>query len=158
LALQRRLEHGENVAVVTAPPAEGDAIEIETAIHASDFRSGTALPRCPGPFGGTTVLVLPEEMPADEVDAWLALEKDDPLARQSRFHRLRVATDSGENALATVLAQLLENNRKNVLIVPAVFCADGARMRALKESVREHEDALSIHWRPGLGGLGQRHP
>ena len=53
-------------------------------------------------------------------------KQDDPLAKQSRFHRVRIATTSGELALPAVLTQLLEKGRKNVLIVPAVFCADGA--------------------------------
>jgi hypothetical protein len=40
------------------------------------------------------------------------------------------------------------------LIVPAVFCADGARMRALQHSVRELDDRMTLVWQPGLGSLG----
>ena len=72
------------MAVVSTQPAAGASTELSTEVHAGDFAAGRPLPRCPGPFGGTTVLVLPEGLPASEVDAWLALEKDDPLAKQSR--------------------------------------------------------------------------
>ena len=84
--------------------------------------------------------------------AWLEVEERDPLAKTSRFHRLRVATTSGERALDKTLATLLEENRKNVLIVPAEFCADGDTMRALEREVRELRDAMTLHWLPGLGG------
>lgn len=151
----RHLERtGELVAVVSTQPAAGASTELSTEVHAGDFAAGRPLPRCPGPFGGTTVLVLPEGLPASEVDAWLALEKDDPLAKQSRFHRLRVAATSGDRALPALLSELLEKGRKNVLIVPAVFCADGARMRALQHSVRELDDRMTLVWQPGLGSLG----
>jgi uncharacterized iron-regulated protein/predicted esterase len=151
----RQLErNGELVAVVSTRPEAGTASELATEVHAADFTAGRPLPRCPGPFGGTTVLVLPEGQPAAEVDAWLALEKDDPLAKKSRFHRLRIATASGERALPTLLSELLEKGRKNVLIVPVVFCADGASMRALQQSVRELDDRMTLVWQPGLGSLG----
>ncbi len=150
-ALHRSIDPGELVAVVDAPPEDAQATEIPTAIHARDFRMPGALPMSPGAFGGTTVVVLPADMPQDEVDAWLALEKDDPIAAQSRFSRLKVATGSADHALPTVLAQLLEKKRKNVLIVPAVFCSDGASMRALQNSVVRFEDEMTLTWRPGLG-------
>jgi hypothetical protein len=155
-ALQRSIDPGEIVAVVESPPAETQATEIETAIHARDFRMPGALPVCPGAFGGSTVVVLPDGTPRDEVDAWLALEKDDPLAAQSRFLRLRVSTGSGEHALVNVLARLLEEKRKNALIVPAVFCSDGAAMRALQHDVAGLEDQMTLSWRPGLGIVGAR--
>jgi hypothetical protein len=153
LALQRRDREGELVAVLSAAPKDDAARELSTEIHAADFRSDRALPRCPGSFGGTTVVVLPADMPLEEVGAWLALENDDPLAKSSRFHRLKVATTSGEHALSNVLAECLEKNRKNVLLVPAVFCAGADEMRALKESVREFEDKMTLNWRPGLGAV-----
>ena len=56
----------------------------------------------------------------------------------------------------SVLARLLEEGRKNVLVVPAVYCADGARMRELKHQVRELEDRMTIVWQPGLGALGDK--
>lgn len=98
--------------------------------------------------------MLPEDLPVEEVDAWLAVEKEDPLARRSRFHRLRIATASGVRALPAVLTELLEEDRKNVLIVPAVFCADGGSMRTLQQNKREFEDRMTSVWQPGLGSLG----
>jgi len=154
LALRRSQSAGELIAVLTARPEDPKAGELSTAVHAADFEADRPLPRCPSPFGGTTVLVLPADSPAEEVDAWLALERVDPLAKQSRFHSLRIATASGERPITAVLAQLLENGRKNVLIVPAVFCADEASMRELKRGVQEFEDRLTLVWQPGLGGLG----
>ncbi len=145
---------GELVAVVSTPPAAGTASELSTQIHAGDFAAGRSLPRCPGAFGGTTIVALPEGLPAAEVDAWIAIEKDDPLAKKSRFHRLRIATASGERALPALLAALLDKNRKNVLIVPALFCADGASMRALQHSVRAFDDRMTLVWQPGLGSSG----
>lgn len=145
---------GELVAVVSSPPVDGTASELSTAVHASDFAAGRSLPRCPGAFGGTTIVVLPEGLPTEEVEAWLALEKEDPLAKKSRFLRLRIATASGERALPVVLSELLEKGRKNALIVPAVFCADGASMRTLQHGVREFDDRMTLAWQPGLGSLG----
>jgi DNA-binding transcriptional ArsR family regulator len=92
--------------------------------------------------------------PLMEVDAWLALEKDDPIAKKSRFHRLRIATASGERALPAVLSALIDKGRKNVLIAPAVFCADGASMRALQHSVQAFDDRMTLVWQPGLGSSG----
>ena len=42
--------------------------------------------------------------------------------------------------------------RKNVLIVPATFCADAASMRLLRSAVRDVENEMTFHWLPGLGG------
>ena len=70
----------------------------------------------------------------------------------SRFHRLRVATVGGEHDLPTVLSELKDKGRKNVLVIPAAFCADGETMRALKRSARDVEDQMTLRWRPGLGG------
>jgi uncharacterized iron-regulated protein len=148
LALRQRSEAGELVAVLAEPPTEGAATELPTTIRAVDFVAGRALPRCPGPFGGTTVIVLPEGADPIELEVWRTLEKDDPLAKKSRFHRLRVAETSGLDGL---LGELVGQGRKNVLIVPAVFCADGETMRALAERVRVHDDAMTIQWQPGLG-------
>jgi hypothetical protein len=154
IASRHLCKNGELVAVVSTPPVAGSSSELSTAVHASDFAAGRSLPRCPGAFGGTTIVVLPEGLPAEEVDDWLALEKDDPLATKSRFHRLRIATASGERALPALLSGLLEKGRKNVLIVPAVFCADGASMRTLQHDVREFDDRMTLVWQPGLGSLG----
>jgi hypothetical protein len=151
------LEHalrGEAVALLDAPPQQGGSQPLELDVHAQDFAGKARLPRAPGPFGGTTVLVLPDELAAEEVEAWKSLAQDDPLAKQSRFHRLVLASLGGEQALPLVLAELAAKNRRNVLIVPAVWCADGARMRALQRAARGAADGMTLHWRPGLGGLG----
>ena len=152
LALEHARESGELVAVVDALPAEGTSTELATPARAADFAAGRALPRCPGPFGGTTVVVVPAGAPEGELEAWLALEADDPLAKASRFHRLRVASEGGERDLARVLAELLEAGRRNVLVLPAEFCAGGETMRRLARAARGFEDRLTIAWRPGLGG------
>jgi hypothetical protein len=154
IASNHMRKDGERVAVVSTPPPEGTSSELSTQIRAGDFAAGRTLPRCPGAFGGTTIVVLPEGLAAAEVDAWLALEKDDPIAKKSRFHRLRIATASGERALPTLLSGLFDKGRKNVLIVPAVFCADGASMRALQHSVQAFDDRMTIVWQPGLGSSG----
>jgi len=134
-------------ALRTAPDAA--AARIPTEVRADDFTQPGVLPRCPGPFGGTTVLVVND---ADQAQGWLALEQDDPLAKTSRFHRLRVAVGDGERSLANVLRQLESAGRRNVMIVPAVFCAAPERLRAMREAVRDLEDRMTVHWLPGLGG------
>jgi hypothetical protein len=81
---------------------------------------------------------------------WLELEVTDP---NSRFHRLRIATPgTGAHGLRSVLTSLRDQNRRNVLIVPAEFYAGEAAMRELEKQVRELEDHMTIHWLPGLGG------
>ena len=102
---------------------------------------------------GMIRMLVPDDAPAGELDAWLALEKDDPIAKTSRFHRMRVATASGDHALTRVLDEVIARGGKNVLIVPASACADGATMHALAASVRAYEDRMTVNWRPGLGGL-----
>ncbi|MCC6408438.1 MAG: ChaN family lipoprotein [Planctomycetes bacterium] len=152
--VRQRRDAGETVAVLAAAPTDGSATELETPVRASDFAAGRPLPRCPGPFGGTTVIVLPSGLVGEQVAAWRALEQDDPLAKKSRFHRLRVAHADGPQGLAALLDELFAAGRKNVLIVPAVFCADGATMRELANAARANEDRMTIQWQPGLGALG----
>ena len=150
----REAQSGSPVAVLTDAAAAGEALRLDASVSANDFAPGGArsLPRCPGPFGGTTVIALPEGIAADELQAWLDLEEEDPLQARSRFHRLRIATATGERSLPAVLARLRERNRNNVLIIPAAFCVDGMVMRALQRSVLDDEDKMTLHWRPGLGG------
>ncbi len=140
------------VATADSPDASGSS-EIALAVRAADFEQPGRLPQCPGSFGGTTIVVLPADLSPEEAEAWRALEKADPLSKASRFHRFVVAETTGERTLSTVLAELVAKNRTNVLIVPAVWCADGATMRALQRSTREFEDRMTLQWRPGLGGL-----
>ena len=153
-ALKKSRELGVEVSVLPfgerAEEGEGIAFDLD----ASSFREGNRLPKCPGDFGGTTVVVLPADTPDDEVEAWVQLteKESDPLAARSRFLRLRVATATGDLALPNVLEKLLSENRENVLVVPVRFCASGDEMRALARLAREFEDTMTLHWLPGLGG------
>ncbi len=149
-ALRHTAATGQPVAVVDAVPNDPTAVELTISVHPSTLNG--ALPKCPGPFGGTTVIVLPDDLPAADVKAWIALEENDPLNKASRFHRLRVATLAGERSLTSVLVTLEDAGRKNVLIVPAVFCADGTFMRGLERTTRSMADRMTLHWLPGLGG------
>jgi uncharacterized iron-regulated protein len=150
---------GARVAVVT-PAADPATLEGSVAIvpplAAEDLAKSHAIPRASGPFGGTTVLVLPESIGDEERDAFVALEGDDPLTRASRFHRLRIATHeaSGERSLRTVLEKLAGENRRNVLIVPATFAADAATMRRIEASVADIAPRFTLSFAPGLGGGG----
>lgn len=153
-ALEKTAADSDPVAVFMTPPTDTAAALVVTEIRAADFAGEGALPTCPGPFGGTTVVVLPAGAPADELAAWKALVENDPLTRKSRFTRLRVAASGGDAAdeLPAVLTKLESENRRNVLIVPAVFHADGETMRALSRSVQPFAERMTLHWRPGLGG------
>ena len=128
------------------------AKRVGTEITLESASKKDVLPRCPGPFGGTTILVLPKAMKQDETDQWLQVEKNDPLAAASRFHRLRIATSSGELTLPKVLDKLLAEKRKNILIVPTEFYASSGWLRELKKSVTRFEDDMTLSWLPGLGG------
>lgn len=154
MADARSRRDGSRIALL-APSISADARSsaIELTVRAADFAEPGRLPQCPGSFGGTTIVVLPADIAPEEATAWRSIETADPLAKANRFQRLVVADDSGERSLAKVLAELVAGNRKNVLVVPATWCADGATMRALQRSTREYEDRLTVNWRPGLGGL-----
>ena len=151
-ALRTAARDGVPVAVLEAPPEGDGARRIPTEIRAEAFAAEGALPPCPGPFGGTTVLVLPGDLPIPEVRAWEALMEDDPLTKRSRFLRMRIATATGERSLPAVLEVLRSEGRENILIVPALFCADGTWMGTLKRSVVALEDQMTLQWLPGLGG------
>ncbi len=152
-ALRATAEDGAPVAVLDAPPLDRpDAELLPLAIRPDAFAAPHALPRCPGPFGGTTVVVLPASASRGALKRWLAVQEDDPLTKLSRFHRLRIATMGGEHALPDVLSTLHSEGRDNILIVPALFCADAAMMRSLERSARDLEDVMTFHWSPGLGG------
>ena len=112
---------------------------------------GVRLPHAKGPFGGTTLVVLGEDLSASELEAWAALVAEDPINAKSRFHRLRTATLGGEGGLDVVLAELKAKRRTNVLIVPAEFAASPEQIRAIRNAARAHEDDMTIEHRPGLG-------
>ena len=151
-ALRSTAEDGIPVAVLEAPPAEAAYSRISTDVRPEAFAEAHALPLCPGPFGGTTVVVVPQGATEQDMEAWLALEEDDPLAKRGRFYRLRIATADDERSLPDVLSKLHAAGRNNVLIVPATFCADAASMRTLARSVRQLDNQMTLHWLPGLGG------
>ncbi len=146
----------QQVAMVRQPPTGSDSSAVSTEIRPEAFAASGALPPCPGPFGGTTVIVVGDAAVPAVREAWLALEANDPLAKKSRFHRLRMATGDGERSLVNVLQKLQSENRKNVLIVPAAFYADDNWMRSMKTAVRDLENQMTVQWLPGLGGRDVR--
>jgi uncharacterized iron-regulated protein len=140
------------VAVVYRANSESLQADAEVLLNKDVERIGAAIPPCPGPFGGTTVVVLSDSQ-MSEFDAWKSLEQSDPLAARSRFHRLRLATESdGPLSLPKVVEKLLSENRKNLLIVPAEFYADPVRMRNLERTISPWSDQMTFHWLPGVGG------
>ena len=139
---------GDAVAVVQEAP-DNAAEEIPLNIRPELCLSGDALPVCPGPFGGTTVIVVDQP----QLDGWLDVEKNDPLAKKSRFYRVRIATlEPGNRNLKDVLTKLKSENRTNILIVPGVFCAEANLMRRLQREVGAMENDMTLQWLPGLGG------
>lgn len=154
MADERSRRDGSRIALIEDAQADtSGSTAIDLAVRAADFAAGAQLPRCPGAFGGTTAIVLPADVGADERAAWIALQAADPIAKASRFHRMVVVEAEGERALPVVLDELVAQKRTNVLVVPATWCADGATMRALQRSARAFEDRMTLNWRPGLGGL-----
>ncbi len=159
LAARRASNEQSACVAVTSPPADATAERLEAAITPDRLAASRAWPKCPGPFGGTTVLVVNE----DQLPSWLVLEANDPLQQASGFHRLRIATagdseaEAGdaardEHRLRTVLLELRDQRRYNVLVVPAKFYAGEALMRDLEQQVQGLSDLMTIHWLPGLGG------
>jgi hypothetical protein len=53
-----------------------------------------------------------------------------------------------------VLAELRAAGKRSVLVVPTVFCASPAEMRALADSLEGvvAPDDFDLAWLPGLGG------
>ena len=137
------------------PEASGETAANSTALPLTlsplNFPEGRGLPLAPGPFGGTTVLVLADEADPVLAEAWKQFEQDGVLNKLHRFHRLRVARRTGPDGIAAVLAKLKLEGRQNVLLVPAQFCADPETMRRLRAETVAHSEAMTLHWRPGLG-------
>ncbi len=150
--LAAQVRANETLVALLAPDAAepSRSAEMPLTVRAADFTKPGTLPACPGAFGGTTIVVLPEGLAREEVDAWHALEESQAKGGRRRHV---VADASGERSLANVLGELAAEKRTNVLIVPAVWCADGATMRALQTAARPFEDRMTLNWRPGLGGL-----
>jgi uncharacterized iron-regulated protein len=124
------------------------------------FADGRGLPLAGGPFGGTTVVVLPAGTSDADRAAWLEHEQNKVLKRRSMFANIAIATTDGELALPRVLTRLKAMGRSRVLIVPAAFCADAATMQALRASLGAAANGMDIAWLPGLGAelaRGARH-
>lgn len=121
-------------------------------LSAEDFSDATGLPTAPGPFGGTTVVVLPAAASEQARTDWRELESQNVLRLRSRFHSLKVAIQGSDRSLAAVLKEIQDAGKKNVLVVPAAFYAGASHMRALRDEAGAFEDSLTLHWLPGLGG------
>jgi len=120
----------------------------------ASFANGTGLPLAGGPFGGTTVVVLPPGTSDADKAAWLEHEKNKVLKRRSMFANIAIATADadGDLTLPKVLTKLKAMGRSRVLIVPAAFCADGEQMQAMKKALGDAGAGMDVAWSPGLGG------
>jgi sirohydrochlorin ferrochelatase len=118
---------------------------------AKSFANGFGLPLAGGPFGGTTVIVLPAGQSDADRAAWQELEQKKVLKRRSMFANIAIANTDAEPSLPQVLATLRGMGRSRVLVVPAVFCADAALMRGLRDGLDEDARAMDLSWLPGLG-------
>jgi len=156
----RRLESaGRAARVISAEELRGDEdparvqrLRIGGEWPLASFSEGRGLPLAPGDFGGTTVLVVPSGADAAERAAWLELERSKALKKRSPFAGLRVALADAEPTLPQVLSELRASGTRSVLVVPAVFCASPAEMRALRDSIGDSaEDDFDLAWLPGLG-------
>lgn len=138
---------GEGRVLACLGEAEGAAFTPRGLAHAH------GIPLAAGPFGGTTVLLVPEGRSDADRAAWQALEDEKVLSKRSRFARLRVVFegDKSDN-LRAALQEVQDKGRTTVLVVPAVFCATGAEMRRWAAEAADFADVLDIAWMPGLGG------
>lgn len=143
------------VSVDLSADIEGDSRPLDLEVGPEDVRAGVELPRAPGAFGGTTVLVVPTDCTPDQREAWVALEADDPIAAKSRFSRLRVCDldSASERFLGTMLARLEGEGRRNVLVVPATFHAERETLARIQDVCARFEPRMDLSYRAGLGGL-----
>ncbi len=151
LYVRRMAAEGTDVRLVDAAPG-ALSLEFGGVFSIADLKKPGALPTAPGPFGGTTVLVIPAGADAAASAAWDDLVANDPLAKRSRFLRIVLAYENRSPSLPEVLTDLAAQRRRNVLIVPAQFCADGDQMRALRAAAGDALVGMTVHWLSGLGG------
>ncbi len=118
---------------------------------AAAFATGRGLPLAGGPFGGTTIVVLPKGTSDADRATWLEHEQKKVLKRRSMFANIAIASMDGEPSLVQVLAKLRGMGRSRVLIVPALFCADGPTMQALRAQLGDAAAGMDVSWLPGLG-------
>lgn len=151
---------GKNVQVVP-PNGVPDGMPTERVLRlaiggdgpwpVASFASGRGLPLAGGPFGGTTVVVLPPGTGDADRAAWLEHEQNKVLKRRSPFANIAIASQDGEPTLPAVLTKLKAMGRSRVLIVPAVFCAEAATMRTLRAQLGDSAAGMDVSWLPGLG-------
>jgi len=120
------------------------------AFRAEQLMDGKGLPLASGPFGGTTILVVPGGANEEQRAAWKKLEETDAIKKKSKFARLVVLFDPAE--LPAALQAVKDAGRSVVLVVPAVFCADASQMAELRVEAKPFEDILDLSYLPGLGG------
>lgn len=145
---RRPIELAEREGVALAFPGESD----DAVFSAEVLVAADHIPLAPNPFGGTTVVVLPPDVPKWELDMWRSFESRDILTERTRFYHLRVAE---WNELSVVLTDIRDMGRAEVLIVPAVFCASTELMRDLERQAGTVE-RLNVSWLPGLGADASR--
>ncbi len=139
-------------------PADIDAQRVrrltvggDGAFPVASFANGDGLPLAGGPFGGTTIVVLPKGTSDADRAAWQQIEQKRAIKHRSMFANLALAGD-GVASLHDVLAGMRQRGRSRALVVPAVFCADAATMRALQAELDEADLGMDLWWLPGLGG------
>jgi uncharacterized iron-regulated protein len=152
------------VAVVEpgARPTEGPGYELlrlevggAGAFPIASFADGSGIPLAGGPFGGTTIVVVPKDASDADRAAWREHEQNKVLKRRSMFANIAIA-DAGAPAgdaasLAQVVTALRAKGRSRFLIVPAAFCADAATMQALRAQLGDAGAGADVSWLPGLG-------
>jgi uncharacterized iron-regulated protein len=151
--------HGVQASVVSAtelpkntPAEQARSLSLgERGFSVDALAQGHGIPLAGGPFGGTTVIVLPAGIDDADRAKWLAHEQNKVLKRRNMFANIAIADETGDRALPAVLTKLKGMGRSRVLIVPAVFCAEAALMQRLQSSLGEAAAGMDVNWLPGLG-------
>ena len=137
----------------------GESPTVEAALAARGARvftpaevAAAGLPPAPGPFGGTTILVVPAAASAAVRDEWRKVATQNPMQRHGRFFRLEIAFEDEAPTLPQVLEAMVAARRRNALVVPARFCAEAAVMQELARAAEAFEGQVDLAWSPGLGG------
>jgi uncharacterized iron-regulated protein len=133
------------------PDLEG-VVTSGDAISFVDLAWGDVLPVPTGAFGGTTVVVAPEGLSEDEKGALRLLVEHQPQRARSPFSRVEVVIEGEGESLESVLQKMAdEGASREVLLVPAAFCATAERMQALAASADPWAAKLRLSFSPGLG-------
>lgn len=144
-------------ALLPGEAAPADAKKVTLAVGGdgpwpvASFASGFGIPLAGGPFGGTTVVVLPKGTSDADKATWLQHEQKKVLKRRSMFANIAIACEDGEPTLPQLVAKLKGMGRSRLLIVPATFCADAAVMQALQQQLGTAAEGMDVAWLPGLG-------